>query len=261
VPSWPVQPNVPGRVHVACSHLHDFAGPHAGEALQLDHRPDVAGDVRADGLNVSIGNRPDRFRLTGGAPASRQADDRIERLRNGHGDKLKTDCPTKDALDAPDPLVDDVAAQAGVNHLLADRAESQGTEFTGERVPVQLADGPQGESEVAQLARRFAGGITVVLFGVLPEPQEQFIDCQVAASLGIGWRSPAVGFPLANEADVFGAGQGGPVRAEQHVSATAEAVGEGDNGLPGLTMTTIGRDGTRTARHAAYPILRKNSAQ
>ncbi len=72
---WDVGPDLAGGIEVAAAHHRDLTRPHAREPLQLDHGPDLPRREATDGIDVPIGNRPDRFRLAYFRPAGAELGD------------------------------------------------------------------------------------------------------------------------------------------------------------------------------------------
>src|SRR4051794_27261962 len=54
-----VDPDRSGRVEVAPAHHERLARPHPGQPLELDDRPELAREVRPDGVDVALGGRLD----------------------------------------------------------------------------------------------------------------------------------------------------------------------------------------------------------
>ena len=103
----------------------NLSRPHAGEPLEFDHRPDLAGDVGPDGVDERLGDRLDRLRLPDVGPAPTEAGDGLEAVMDGGRDHLLSDGPLERPDDVADPLVDLVPTEAGVDHRLADGLEAQ----------------------------------------------------------------------------------------------------------------------------------------
>src|SRR2546423_1614640 len=100
-----------------------------------------------------------------------------------------------------------------------------------------------------------------MLFGVAQEHQEQFVDAQTGSANGGDHEATAAGLPLGDDAGVLDPAGLRAVLAEQHVTASAEAIGQGDDGLAGLLVEAVGRDAEGVeAGHAVLPLLRKTSA-
>jgi hypothetical protein len=56
--------------------------------LELDHRPDLAGDVGPDRIDERIGDRLDRLRFPDVGPAPAEARDGLESVMEGRRDHL-----------------------------------------------------------------------------------------------------------------------------------------------------------------------------
>src|SRR5262249_31184193 len=142
-----------GRVDVDRPHADDLAGPHPAQPRQLDHRPDLARDMGPDRVNERIGDRLDRLRLPDVSPAPAEAPDRFQAMMNGWRDHLLSDGPFECPDDMPDPFVDLVPAEAGIDHRLANRLESERPELAGRSVSVKPAERPEGQPDVHRLRR------------------------------------------------------------------------------------------------------------
>src|SRR5262249_29452013 len=73
-----------------------------------------------------VGDRLDGLRLSGPTTASPQSVHGLERLKHTGRNKLVCSTPLKDAADAVDVGVNDVATHPVLDHLLADRLEGPG---------------------------------------------------------------------------------------------------------------------------------------
>jgi hypothetical protein len=92
-----------------------------------------------------------------------------------------------------------------------------------------------------------------VLLGVLPESVHQLVDAQICV-VDLLRESSAGGFPLGEPAPVLGAAFLAAVLPEQEITTAAEAIGDGDNCLTGVLVSTIGRIAPeRAVGHGGYP--------
>src|SRR5262245_41195767 len=96
--------------------------------------------------------------------------------------------------------------------------------------------------------------MTIVLLGVLPEGEDDFVDRQVWAT-GCSSQSAARRFPLGNDAGVLLTGFGRVVLAEQHVTTAAVSVGQSDDGLARLTVETVGGYGIARTGHQCSSLF------
>jgi hypothetical protein len=139
-----VNPNPAGRVHVDRPHVANLPGSHAGEALELDHRPDLAGDMRPDDIDERVGDRPDRLRLPDVGPAPAEAGDSLETVMDGGGNQLLTHSPFERPDDLARSLVHFIPTEAGVDHRLANRLETDRPEFPGYGIAIESTERPEG---------------------------------------------------------------------------------------------------------------------
>src|SRR5262249_42390324 len=145
-------------IHIDRPHAANFPWPHAGEALELDHCPDLPGDARLDDVNERIGDGSDRLRLPDISPAPAEARHGFEAVMEGGRDHLLPSGPLESPQEMPDPLVDLAPAETGVDHRLANGLEPERPELPGRSVAVKLAERPEGQSDV----HRFRGGLAVL---------------------------------------------------------------------------------------------------
>jgi len=61
VTPWPVVPDAPRHVDVGGAHDNHFARPQACQPLEFNHRPHLAGDVRADCVHELVRDGLDRL--------------------------------------------------------------------------------------------------------------------------------------------------------------------------------------------------------
>src|SRR5262249_27332424 len=123
-----IAPNGAGHVQIARTHRDYFAGPHPREALELDHLPDLAGDMGLDRLDERVGDGPDRLGLPGRRPPALEARDRLERVEHFGRDQLLRGGPLEHADNATDPGVDAWAGKPVRDHPLPDLLQPLGPE-------------------------------------------------------------------------------------------------------------------------------------
>ena len=146
-----VDPDRPGGIHVCRPHHADLSGPHPGEPLQLDHRPDLAGDVRPDRVNEGVGDRPELFRVPHAGLAAAERRHHLQGLVGGQGNQLLPDRPLERPDDALGPRVHLVATQVLVDEHIADSLEPQGPELAGRGVAIEFADRLERQPDVPRL--------------------------------------------------------------------------------------------------------------
>jgi hypothetical protein len=120
-----VHPSAPGRINVDGSHAHDLSWTHAGEALKLDHVPDLAGDVRSDRINERVWNRFDWFRLADVGSAATETWNRFEAVMDRGQDNFFPDAPLEHSENVTDPFVNFIPAETRADHGLANVFESE----------------------------------------------------------------------------------------------------------------------------------------
>jgi hypothetical protein len=173
-----------GGVDVHGSHDDDFARPHSGQSLQLDHRPDLAGDVGSDRVHDVIADWLDRPALAGVAPPLFQPIDRLQPVMDRGRDLLVGNRPVEKADDLLCLPVDLASAESRIDELLAYCLERQRTEFLGRCAAVELAQRAQSVPDLFNLRCRLAV-LPIVFLDVAPVFQDQFGDGQiVGARLG-----------------------------------------------------------------------------
>lgn len=206
-----VDPDGAAAVDVAGAHDHQLTCPGGGQKLELDHRPDLAGDVGLDGVDPFLGNGPDRLGLAGIAAALAEPGDGLERMPRVAGDQFLLSGPAEDVLDAAGHRVDGGAAPAFLGHPLANDAEGLGAEVGGVGFGIQSLDVPHSIDEVPELAGRGAIGLGVVLLGVEGEAGEDLLDEDLAR---LDVHLAAIGGPLGDGLVVSRGGLGQAVAAE-----------------------------------------------
>lgn len=237
----PVCPGSLARGQVAPPHGARLARPHAGQQLEADqpgHRPRQVGEGLLDVLHR---DRADWLGLSRGRPALLEPRDGREGLDHGRGHQLNRGGPLEGPADAFDPGVDRGAGQAGADHLVPERPESERPEVAGQRAGVERPERLEGGLEVHQFARWCAVGHPVVDLGVSPESEDDLGDGGPGEGEGgreVGARGPsAVAEPSGDQAIILGP-------ALERVPGT-EIMGpavEHDDGPTGGLVQAVGGD-------------------
>jgi hypothetical protein len=160
-----VDPNPAGRVNVDRSYGANLSGPHAGETLQFDHRPNLAGDVGPNRVNERIRDRLDRLRFPDIGSAPTETSNRFEAVMERGRDHFLSDRPLERPENMPHAFVDFAPTETGIDHGLADCLKSQRTKLSSQDVTVEFAKGPESQPNVDRLRCRLAI-LDVVIVGV-----------------------------------------------------------------------------------------------
>jgi hypothetical protein len=75
---------------------------------------------------------------------------------DGRRDHFLPDGPFERSENMPDPFIDFTPTEAGVYERLANRLESERPELPGQSVTIELAKGPESQSDVDRLRCRLA---------------------------------------------------------------------------------------------------------
>jgi hypothetical protein len=232
-------PRVAG-VDVGRAHHADLPRPHAGQPLQLQHRPHGA---RAEGQHpghVAAEGRGAGLALPHLEVSLAEPLHLAQPVYHPGRDKLLLDRPREDSLDARQPPVDDLPAPAGVSHSPQHGAQALRGELSRGRGAVQLLQGAEGVLVLPQfLVTGAAPGLR------LPPPGED--DLVDAEAGGRGGRAvgvaPAVPCQGVQDAGVLLVTLGAVVGAEQDVLAAAARQPHGDDGLA-AGVAAVGRGRT-----------------
>jgi hypothetical protein len=202
---------------------------------------------------VPLGHRPDGLALPRLASALLKPAHGLPGAVHRLADDLLGDGPLEHADDPSDPLVDDATAQVRGDHLLANGLQLQGGEVGGGEGAVELAERPQAQSVVVQFVGVGAVRPAVVLLGVPPEGENQFVDRDGVAAL-FGRQPPAVRQSLRDELVVGRFRGGGRIlgmgRSRSQVVVVAA---ESHEGLAGWLVPPEGGD-AGFCRHGTGPL-------
>src|SRR5262249_11142081 len=143
------------------------------------------------------------------------------------------------------------------DHVLLDGFQSTRTESASDRVSVQFFQRSHGVLDASQLPAGGAVGLAVVLLDVAIVSQDQLVDGQVR-DRGGAEQPPADRLPLRDDAGILDPAFSRAVLSQENIAPSPEPVGQGDDGLTGLLVAAVGRDGAkrRTVGHAACPCGR-----
>jgi hypothetical protein len=133
-----LDPDRTRRIQIASANDQSFTRPHSGQPLELDHRPELAGQVGEDRRHVAVRDRLDLAALLRPRPARPEPRNRLQRLVHGGRDQFVLDPEAEDAHDPGGPLVARPPAEAGVDHRLADGLQSVRPELASQGTAVQL---------------------------------------------------------------------------------------------------------------------------
>ena len=175
-----VGPNPAGRVQVTRPNEANLMRPHSREALELDHGPNLAGDVGPDGVHERLRDRLDRLRLPNIGPAPAEAGDGLEAVMDGGRDHPYPDGPPKQPHEPARSLVHFVPTETGIDHRLANGFELEGPEIAGHRVAVESAEWPDRPADRSRFRRR-PPVLDIVRVGESEIGQEQFVDGEIGA--------------------------------------------------------------------------------
>src|SRR5262249_36739594 len=138
-----VEPDLAGPVQVAASHPADFAGPHGRQPLNLDHSPNLPGEVGLQGIDPRIRDRLDRFSFLGlGLPLT-QSCDGFQGLVYTWSNQLLGHGPPEKAHDFANSEVNRVPGEPRVDHVLADGFEAFRGETCGRVAAVETLEGSE----------------------------------------------------------------------------------------------------------------------
>ena len=133
-----VGPNPPRPINIDHPHDANLSRPHPGQALELDHRPNLAGDMRPDRIDERIGNRLDGLRLPDLAPAPTEAGDRLEAVMDRWRNHPLRHGPLVPPYNDLDPSANFGPANPRVDDRLANRLELERPEIPGQLIPVEF---------------------------------------------------------------------------------------------------------------------------
>src|SRR5262249_18746684 len=114
-------------------------------------------------------------------PALLQPPDRGQPVVHLERDQLLARRPTEDPPGQLHPTVDLQPGEPRFDHLLTHGFERERTELPGRGRAVQLADGPDRQPVLPDLAGVVAVGVAEVLLRVLPEPEQDLVNARPRA--------------------------------------------------------------------------------
>jgi hypothetical protein len=129
-----------------------------------------------------------------------------------------SDGPFERTENMPDPFVDFVPAETGIDHGLANRLEPERPELTGQSMAIELAERPESQPDVDRLRGRFAV-LHVIRVGMMDIRQEHFVDGEIGSGGRVGHHRPSARRqPLCDDAIVFGPALGAVMLPEIDVT-------------------------------------------
>jgi hypothetical protein len=151
-----VNPDSARHVDVDGPHRTNLLWSHAGEALELNHRPNPGAYERFDRVHERIGDRLDRLRLPDSTPAFLESLDRFQAPMYLGRDHRLFNAPTEEPNNASGPFVDLVPAETSVDERLANGFEMKRPKVPSRERPEQLAEGSNREANVTDFGRWLA---------------------------------------------------------------------------------------------------------
>ena len=208
----------------------------------------MAAEERQGGVHRRVLDRPDRRLLPRRGAALLEPGDGGDRLMDAGRHQLLGDRPLEDPLDHGDAAVALGPAAAVVDPPLAGGLDAQRPELGDGLLGVQLAQRPDDDPDLVDLAGVLAVGGAVVPLGVIQVGQEQLGHRQ-AARLG-GPDLVRGGLQFGQQRGECGAGLGAVEGAGQHPElAGAGLVGPDRAGFSGLRVGQVAGDGLAVAGH------------
>jgi hypothetical protein len=199
-----VDPNPAGRVNIDGPHRANLPGSHPREALEFDHRPDLAGDVGLNRVNERFGNRLDRLRLSNVGLAPTETRERFEAVMERRRNHFLRNSPLERTNNPPDPLIDLTPTEIRINHGLANGLESERPELPGQCMAIELAERPESQPDIYRLRCRLAV-LEVIGVNMLEIRQDHLVHGEIGSGGGVEHhRPPSRGEPLGDDAIVFG---------------------------------------------------------
>jgi hypothetical protein len=199
--------------------------------------------MRQNGIDERIGDRLDGRGLPDVGPASTKTRNGFQAVMEGGRNHFLRDGPLERSENMPNPLVDLIPTEAGVDHRLANGLEPERPELSSHRVAIELSERPESQPNTCRLRSRLAM-FDVVGIGECEIGQKHFVDGEIGPGGRFGHQgTSARRQPFGDEPIVFGTTLGSVVfpeidiatadRHDRQASRLVESVGRDAGGLCG----------------------------